>query len=391
MGSWPILGESVAVRLDRQLRAATGSARDLDGAIVAGDDVATSEDAVRAWLAALPRGVSVPHVAALGDGVLTRRLRGRALRTLPSGALPVPLLYVPAGAELPVDHPALMRLCEDAVPVIVDPQERCDSVPAPRAFCDPGKDKLELWSTPRPLLHLRHRTHLLQANLDALSLSLQSLLATPRWRLALRLLLDRLRLGRGRVLSRVGRGAKVHPTAIVEASVVGDGAEIGAFAIVRGSFVGAGAVVEDAAHVTFAAVGPGARVARQCAVFASVLQEGAHGAQQVMQFSVLGRDAIATSASWFTDVRFDKELRVEAEGALVPFGSRFLGCDVGHRCIVGAGVIVAPGRMLPSNATILGNTAQVLSRAPAGIDPSDGGGASFAVSDGTLRPLVPRS
>ena len=127
-------------------------------------------------------------------------------------------------------------------------------------------------------------------------------------------------------------------------------------------------------------------MARQTSVFASVLMEGAHSAQAVMQMSVLGRHSATTSASWFVDVRLEGAIRVESgdDRGLVDSGTRFLGCDLGHDSFVGAGVTVAAGRMLPSNARIVADPRGILSRID-GVDPLDGAGGIYAVVEGKLE------
>jgi hypothetical protein len=153
-------------------------------------------------------------------------------------------------------------------------------------------------------------------------------------------------------------------------------------------------VVEDAAQVHLSVLGAHSRVSRQTSLFACVLMEGAHSAQAVMQASVLGRDAVTTSASWFMDVRFGPDLRsapirVEArdgttEHGLLETGSKVLGCDVGHGTVVGAGVLVAPGRMLPSRALVVADAAGIVTKLAGEIDPMDAGGRTLRVREGVL-------
>ena len=102
--------------------------------------------------------------------------------------------------------------------------------------------------------------------------------------------------------------------------------------------------------------------------------------------SVLGKNSATTSASWFVDVRLNGTIRVESgdERGLLDSGTRFLGCDLGHESLVGAGVTVAAGRMLSSNAKFVSDPRAVLSHLD-GIDPLDGEGGTYAVIDGKLE------
>lgn len=390
VGEWSVGGVPNGARTQRICEEAARRRPSLSGVLVVGDDVALELESALAFLDGLP---AVPQgraaVAAMGHSTTADRLRARSVfDETEDGGLRVPLLWSSTKEGAPRTHTALIDEARAAHPVLVDPQEECHLVPAPRPFCEPGEDGMRLYSVRRPLLHLQHRTHLLQANLGALGARLRAVLGQPKWRLALAFLWDRLRFGRRRLLATVGHKARIHPTAIVEASEIGDGVEVGAYAIVRGAIVGAGATIEEAAQVTFSVVGPGARVAKQTAILASVLMEGAHSAQAVMQLSVLGRHSVATSASWFSDVRFDGPVRVEHGAGFQSVGSRFLGCDAGHHCVVGAGVIVAPGRLLPSHAIIVSSPASVVSRIDAVVDPMDAGGRTLSLQGGTLVPLT---
>ena len=213
--------------------------------------------------------------------------------------------------------------------------------------------------------------------------------------LALKFLWQRFLKPGPRVLfSKVGKGCKIHPTAIVEASKLGDGCEIGAYAIVRASVLGPGCTIEDGAHVQMCVLDEGAHVGRQTAVFTCYLMEGSHSTQTMMQMSVLGRHAATTRASWFQDTRFDgKHMRVEpppteSDAGLLDSGTRFLGCDVGHETMVGADVFVAAGRMLPSHAKVIADPLRTASKLDSAIDVLDAGGDVLVVRDGRLEPLT---
>ncbi len=328
-------------------------------------------------------------VAALGPGEAARRSEGRSLLPPgPDGSLPVPLILWRRPDGVPETLEDLLAQAAQAESVVVPARETTRDVPVPRAYADEGRDSLRLAASPHVALHLSHRSHLLQANLEMLGRSFLAALGRPRWLLALRYLWERFRPGPRRLFSRIGRGCRIHPTALVEASVLGEGCEIGAHAIVRASVLGSGVTVEDGAHVHACILGPQSRIGRQTAAFASVLMESAHSTQQLMQVSVLGRHAATTSSSWFLDARLDgSNVRVESPSGLLDAGTRFLGCDVGHCTVVGAGVLVAPGRLLPSNATVVVDPRQVASKLDSELSADDAGGAVLAVRNGRLESL----
>ncbi len=398
---WLVMGETVAQRTRGALTAAgceivadpTASAGTDAPTLVLPDDLLLSEEFVRDFLGvASTRPADRPLVAAIGPGHVSTALAGRAaLPAGPDGSLPVPMLLWPPSQALPTDLPALLVAALGAEPVVVDPREQVREIPVPRAYADPGKETLTAAGSARMAMHLRHRTHRLQANRDWLGGEfVRNVGATPKWKLALKYLWQRFRPGPRRLFSKIGKGCTIHPTAIIEASKLGPGCDIGAHAIVRAAVLGAGVRVEDGTHVQLSVVEDKAVIGRQTSLFSCLVMEGAHSTQQMMQMSAIGRHSATTRASWFMDVRFGEgNVRVEAppgEEGLLDSGNRFLGCDLGHGTIVGAGVLIAPGRMVPSNAKVIADPRAVASRLELGDLPmTDAGGAVLIVRDGRLE------
>lgn len=161
--------------------------------------------------------------------------------------------------------------------------------------------------------------------------------------------------------SVVARGARVHPSAVVEASYIGPGAEVGPGAIVRQSIVGAGAVIEPQAMLIASAMGPGARIRRRAWIKYSVLMDNAvHGG--VAQLAVLGPGATTKGLSALMDQRLGGPVRVKRNGGLHPVPLGFLGVGVGARTVVGSGVWVAAGRTLPPDKWVVRAADTVLAR-----------------------------
>ncbi len=387
---WRVVLRSVAERTAEALQV-EGS-----GLLLLPDNLLLSRPFVEAFVAiASTRGGTRPLVAVLGPGVTSTRYAGRSVMAPgPDGSLPVPLVLVPDGVDVdePEDEAALLALAADAEPVVVEAEEMTKDIPVNRAYADPGKDTLTIGGTQRLAVHLTHRTHLINANHDTLAAEFIAAAQGSKLLLALRYLIAVWRSWlpwRGRVvLSRVGKGCKIHPTAIVEACRLGDGVEIGAYSVVRACVLGDGAAVEDHSSVTLCIAEEGVRIGTFCKQFASVMMERSHSTQELMQGCVLGRDAVTTAISWHTDVSFGKNVRVEApahsEQTLLDSGSRFLGCDVGHDTIVGFWVATAPGRFLPSHCTVVADQPSVMKRVDPAIDPLDAGGETLTVRDGVL-------
>jgi carbonic anhydrase/acetyltransferase-like protein (isoleucine patch superfamily) len=397
--TWPVL---VRPALDhtRDALLAAGLALDLAGeaadrVLLLPDDLLLSTEFVRDFLAiAGTRPADRPLVACLGPGLNASRSAGRsALPPGPDGSLPVPLvLWQGRQGPAPTCLDELLEVARTAEAVVVDAQEKTQELPVPRAYCDPGKETMTVGGSARVALHLRHRSHLLQANSELLGATFLRTLGGNKVLLALRWLWGRLRPGPRRLFSRIGKGCKIHPTAIIEGATLGPGCEIGAFAIVRASVLGAGVAVEDGAQVQMCVAGDKVRVGRQTAMLGCVLMEGSNPTMGMMQFSVLGRHTATTKASWFQDTRFDgKNIQVEAPPGdprrMLDAGTRFLSVDVGHGTLVGANVMIAAGRMLPGNAQVIGDPALVATRIDETFDRTDAGGAILVARDGRLQRL----
>ena len=167
----------------------------------------------------------------------------------------------------------------------------------------------------------------------------------------------------GARLGRRGKGCRIHPSAVVEGCWLGDGVEVGANAVVRGCILADGAKVEELAVVDFSMLGRQAMVQRQALVRFCLLDQGCACAGQ-MQLGVLGRDAALKHGATLMDINFAQGVRVRSGDALhrAPLG--LAGVCVGSRTIVGSGVKVASGRVLPAGLVVLPDPGSVLSRIP---------------------------
>ena len=399
--TWPVLNRA-ALHHTRDALLAAGLALDLAGEradrlLLLPDDLLLSVEFVRDFLAiAGTRPKDRPLVACLGPGLNASRSAGRsALPPGPDGSLPVPLVLWQGSQEpAPTDLDELLEVARAAEAVVVDAKEQTRELDVPRAYCDPGKETMTVGGSARVALHLRHRSHLQQANSEMLGAAFLRTLGGNKLLLALRWLWGKLRPGPRRMFCRIGRGCRIDPTAIIEGATLGPGCEIGAYAIVRASVLGRGVAIEDGAQVQMCVLGDKVRVGRQTAMLGCVLMEGSNPTMGMMQFSVLGRHSATTKASWFQDTRFDnKNIQVEAPPGdprgLLDAGTRFLSVDVGHGTVVGANVMIAAGRMLPGGAQVIGDPALVASRIDDTFDRTDAGGAILVARDGRLQLLSP--
>lgn len=156
----------------------------------------------------------------------------------------------------------------------------------------------------------------------------------------------------GAKLTVLGAGARIHPSAVVEASVLGKGAVVGPGAVVRGSILGPGATVEALAVCEGAVVGRNALVQRQALLKFSVLGEAA-AVGGATQLSVLGSASGIKRGAYGMDQSFAGAVQyLQGEGLMeAPLG--LLGVCMGERSQLGAGVSLAPGRVLPVGAFVV--------------------------------------
>jgi len=169
-------------------------------------------------------------------------------------------------------------------------------------------------------------------------------------------------------LNRVERGARIHPSAVVEACWVQAGAEIGPGAVVRGCIVGPGARVEAQTFVGFSVLGAGSCVQRMGWMSFSLLHAGAAHAG-AMQLGVLGPDAAVKGGAVLMDQGVGQAVRVLVDGELRATPLGMMGVGVGRESVVGSGVWVAPGRTIPPQLTVLPPASDVLTRVDAAAAP----------------------
>jgi NDP-sugar pyrophosphorylase family protein len=152
--------------------------------------------------------------------------------------------------------------------------------------------------------------------------------------------------------NRIGNNCNIHPTAYLEGCDVGDGAKIGAYAVLRYSTLGRGARIADTVNMFRSVVGENTQICEQHRVIMSVIYPECFLISGALQFSIMGY-ASGIFAAWITDARMDQQtLKTVVGGKVVDSGLHYLGCIMGHRAKVTAGVVTAPGRVIPNDAEI---------------------------------------
>ncbi|HBC75662.1 MAG TPA: hypothetical protein DC017_12590 [Candidatus Wallbacteria bacterium] len=251
-----------------------------------------------------------------------------------------------------------------AANVIINPDEFFESGHFPDHMI--GKDHFKFAVTSRAIVRVCEPIHIAMVNMAA---NFARLARFRKLGIAAKLgVLFRARsINESRILSALSiieRGAKVHPTAVVEGSVIKAGAIVGAYAVVRFSVVGSGAYIDDHSAVKFSVVGEKAYIANNNVIFFSVVYPRAFLISGPYQFSCFGYDS-AVMNSIPSDYRLDgKTISVMCSGGVKDTGLRFAGSIIGHRARIAAGLIIAPGRMIPNDVTLYPDPAMVVNKVP---------------------------
>lgn len=226
---------------------------------------------------------------------------------------------------------------------------------------------LDVALTTEPVMHVRHWSHLPVVNYVALFAYWFDL--TPGK--VARYLGAVLRAGwpsMPRIMQKLvvrGRRCKVHPSAVVEASVLGDDVEIGPLAIVRASFVGDRAKVDGHAQVNYSSIGPAASVSFYTICNFCVLYPQSMLSIIGTQMGVIGRRATVLGGSLLMDLRdpyLERDVLVTDGGQRVESGRKLLGPCIGPDVVIGAGTRLAPGLAVPPGAYLVGDPDDVLRR-----------------------------
>lgn len=346
--------------------------------LVLSDDVFLTEHALRAFLDAIPKGKRVAARFAVTDSLFLRDSAPLQQGIDPPEAADVaavfPVMFVPNA------RPASM----DVETVIVDLEvEERPFEDLPRVFTN--DEPILIPFTSRPIMRLSHWIHLVRANQYALLSLVISFRERPKWRNALSLaglVLKSFPPTRSRVaraLVQKGKGCKIHPSAVVEASILGNNVEVGPHAIVQACVVDDDAVFQPHSHATMSVIGKGAVLSKQTWTNLVVLFPGAVQAAHA-QMSVFGRDSFVATYSPLQDLSLEGEVKVEAGGKVVSCGSRFMGVCIGHEAKVGGGVFVAHGRAVPNGAVVVKNPQDILRK----VEPGEG---VLSIHEGIAMPL----
>lgn len=261
-------------------------------------------------------------------------------------------------------------------PVVVEPRGIAGVARPPGPF----RRDVPYFLTARYAVTVRHWVHLLRAGVSGISSEIDARLIRAPWNILWTWAREPLRAGGGRIAA-VGRRCKIHPTARLEGCVLGDDVEIGAFSVLRGCVVGDRARIEDHVTAKGSVVEPDGHLGNYSMFNLSVLGAGSSISHIGAQATILGRETFVATFATMQDLNLSGNVRVRWAGRLVDSGGPFLGCAVGHRVRMGAGVMVVAGRAIPNDVTLVGPPGMTIGKVPEGAR-----GGVWTVRDGEMVP-----
>ncbi len=168
-----------------------------------------------------------------------------------------------------------------------------------------------------------------------------------------------------------GKGCKIHPTAVIEASILGDDVTVGAGVVIRHSWIGNGVQIGDQVRVTNSVIHERSIVAPQANIFLCLLLPHAFVSAGVgHQISVFGRESFIAAGVTIYDLSFGGPIKTQHRGERVSSGVRFLGACIGHRARIGPHVRIGYGETIPNDSFLVADPDQLVRDLP--VSASDG-------------------
>ena len=278
-----------------------------------------------------------------------------------------------------LESPSSIAALDGAEPLLVDAGQRRLTLPFSSRL--PTMSDLHVPVTDRVAFELTSWVHLWMANLTFIAVAFMGRVRSGRglvW-LAGRAALGALTAFSLRPYSIAlsilgqwvvrGRGCRIHPSAVVEASILGRGVDIGPQCVVRGSILGDRVRVLEQSVVDGSVLGDDVLVNPQGLVKVTVAYPRA--VFNWIQAGVVGESAFLGALCRPLDMKVEGEVRVRHRGRLVGTGLSFLGCCIGHRSFVSADSVIAPGRLIPNDHRIVSDDSRHIREVPEGL-PIDG-------------------
>ncbi len=313
---------------------------------------------------ALARCVSVEHTLALQDLTLDDWTGNRPRAVYD-------LWLVPDG-DLPAD-PAQVRaaLAERCPPLVVQMREVVRAVRMP--VLDQSERNFKYAFTSTVCCHVAHWVHLLGLTQLSLGIAWNEHLRHHKLRSALRAIwavMRKMSFNKWKFFSGmnvIGKNCDIHPTAHVEFSIIGDNVKIGAGACIRNTLIGDNVIVSDHAVVSGSVVGADCYLTENFFLVSTLCYPGSTLGNLKTQMAVIGRDVFLHGWCSLLDAKFVGDIKVMHQGKRAGTGKSFMASCIGHRAVLGAKVLIHPGREIPNDMWMVSRPEDVIAELPANI------------------------
>jgi len=175
-------------------------------------------------------------------------------------------------------------------------------------------------------------------------------------RVLFRSLIERKQFLSNSAMVKVGEGAQIDPTAIIQGpATIGTDVRIEAGAVITNSIIGNNVTIGQGAQVMASVVSDGSYLPFRSAVFMTTLFENTMVAQNAcLQLCVVGRDTFIGAGNTFTDFNLlGKPIRTMHKGKLQEVGLDVIGSCVGNNCRIGSGHVIYPARTIESDVVLI--------------------------------------
>ena len=154
-------------------------------------------------------------------------------------------------------------------------------------------------------------------------------------------------------LNRIGENCDIHHTAYIEGSTIGNNVRIGAGSIIRESIIGDNSYIGNSVTSDLSVIGEECNVRNGAVVQYAVLYPGTFTMNRLISLSLCGRNTFLGDGVVLSDFRLDKKPVIVIKGGnQIDTENIFIGSCLGHGVYLGAGCVIAPGRIIPNETRI---------------------------------------
>jgi carbonic anhydrase/acetyltransferase-like protein (isoleucine patch superfamily) len=158
-------------------------------------------------------------------------------------------------------------------------------------------------------------------------------------------------------LVKIGKNCSIDPTAVIHGpTTIGDNVVINAGAVIENCIIGNNVNVSQGCQLMLSVVSDGAFLPFRASLFMTSMMENSMVAQNTcLQMCIVGRNTFIGAGTTFTDYNLVPSpiLALDGHDRLADSSRPVLGGCVGHNCRLGAGLVIAPARVIESDVVLV--------------------------------------